>query len=56
MYGDEASGSGSGSGAAVHYDYSNNNKSERSSNHNKPPMFNGDPCNTPFSQHKNFSK
>ena len=28
----------------MHYDYSNNNsKSERSSNHNKPPMFNGDP-------------
>ena len=43
MSGDEASGSGSGSGAAVHYDYSNNNKNERSSNHNKPPMFNVDP-------------
>ena len=45
MSGEEASGSdsGSGSGAAVHYDYSNNNRNERSTNHNKPPMFNGDP-------------
>jgi len=38
-----ASGSGSGSRAAIPYDYSNNNKNERFANHNKPPMFNGDP-------------
>jgi len=37
------SGSGSGSGVSIPYDYSNNNKNERSTNHNKPPMFNGDP-------------
>jgi len=45
MSGEDASGSGSGSGsrAAIPYDYSNNNKNERSANHNKPPMFNGDP-------------
>jgi len=48
MYGEDASssgtGSGSGGGAAIPYDYSNNtNKHERSANHNKPPMFNGDP-------------
>ena len=36
-------GSGSGGGAAIPYDYSNNtNKNERSANHSKPPMFNGD--------------
>jgi len=41
-----SSGAGSGSvgGAALPYDYSSNtNKNERSANHNKPPMFNGDP-------------
>ena len=43
MYGEDASGSGSGLGVAIPYDYSNNNKNERSANHNKPPMFNGDP-------------
>jgi len=46
MFGEDASGSGSasGSGVAIPYDYSNNNnKNERSANHNKPPMFNGDP-------------
>ena len=48
MSGEDASsssaGSGSGGGAAIHYDYSRNtSKHERSSNHNKPPMFNGDP-------------
>jgi len=47
MFGEEASsssvGSGSG-GAAIQYDYSSNiSKHERSANHNKPPMFNGDP-------------
>ena len=41
MSGEDASGSGSG--VAIHYDYNNNNKNERSANHNKPPMFNGDP-------------
>ena len=34
---------GFGSGTAIPYDYNNNNKNERSANHNKPPMFNGDP-------------
>jgi len=34
---------GSGFGTAIPYDYSSNNKNERSANHNKPPMFNGDP-------------
>jgi len=47
MSGEEASSSGAGSGSGgVHipYDYSNNtSKHERSSNHNKPPMFNGGP-------------
>jgi len=48
MSGEEASssgaGSGSGGGVAIPYDHSNNtSKHERSSNHNKPPMFNGDP-------------
>jgi len=34
----------SGGGVAIPYDCSNNtSKHERSSNHNKPPMFNGDP-------------
>ena len=46
MSGEDASGSGtgsgSGSGVAIPYDYSNN-KNDRSANHNKPPMFNGDP-------------
>ena len=46
MSGEDASGSGSssgsGCGAAIHYDYSNN-RNERSANHKKPPMFNGDP-------------
>ena len=39
MSGEDASGSG----AAIPYDYSKNNKNDRSANHNKPPMFNGDP-------------
>jgi len=43
---EEASSSGAGScsgGAAIPYDYSSNiSKHERSANHNKPPMFNGD--------------
>jgi len=47
MSGEEASSSGAGSGsgrAAIQYDYSSNtSKHERSANHNKPPMFNGDP-------------
>jgi len=47
MSGEEASSSGTGSGsggAAIPYDYSSNiSKHERSANHNKPPMFNGDP-------------
>jgi len=48
MYGEDASssgvGSGCGGGAAIPYDYSSNtNKNERSANHKKPPMFNGDP-------------
>jgi len=46
MSGEDASGSGSASGSrvAMPYDYSNkNNKNERSANHNKPLMFNGDP-------------
>jgi len=48
MSGENASSSGAGSGsggrAAIPYDYSSNtNKHERSANHNKPPMFNGDP-------------
>ena len=46
MYGEDASSSGadSGGGAAIPYDYSSNtNKHERSANHNKPLMFNGDP-------------
>jgi len=47
MFVEDASGSsassGSGGGAAIPYDYSSNtNKNERSANHNKPPMFNGD--------------
>ena len=38
------SDSGSGGGATIPYDYSNStNKNERSANHNKPPMCNGDP-------------
>ena len=39
------SGSGSGGGAAFQFDYStiNNNKKDRNTNHNQPPMFNGDP-------------
>jgi len=40
-----SSGAGSGSGGrvAIPYDYSSNtSKHERSSNHNKPSMFNGD--------------
>ena len=42
MSGGEASSSGSG-GAAIPYDYSSNiSNHERSANHNKPPMFNGD--------------
>jgi len=44
---EEASSSGAGSGfggAVIQYDYSSNtSKHERSANHNKPPMFNGDP-------------
>ena len=47
MSGEEASSSGAGSGsggAAIQYDYNSNiSKHERSANHNKPPMFNGDP-------------
>ena len=47
MSGEEASSSGAGSGsggARIPYDYSSTiNKHERSANHNKPPMFNGDP-------------
>jgi len=47
MSGEEASSSGAGSGsggAAIPYDYNNNiSKHERFANHNKPPMFNGDP-------------
>jgi len=48
MSGEEASSSGAGSisggGVVIPYDYSSNtSKHERSSNHNKPPMFNGDP-------------
>ena len=47
MSGEGASSSGTGSGSgrtAIPYDYSNNtSQHERSSNHNKPPMFNGDP-------------
>jgi len=47
MSGEDASGSGfgSGGGAAIQYDYSSNNtkKNDRTANHNKPPMFNGDP-------------
>jgi len=47
MSGEEASSSGAGSGsgrAAIPLDYSSNiSKHERSANHNKPPMFNGDP-------------
>ena len=38
-------GSGSGGGAAIQFDYSTikNSKNDRNTNHNKPPMFNGDP-------------
>ena len=47
MSGDEASSSGAGSGsggAVIPYDYSSNiSKHERSANHKKSPMFNGDP-------------
>jgi len=48
MSGEDASssgaGSGSGGGAAIPYDYSSNtNKNESYANHNKLPMFNGDP-------------
>ena len=47
MSGEKASSSSAGSGsggAAIPYDYSSNiSKHERSANHNKPPMFNGDP-------------
>jgi len=47
MSGGEASSSGAGSGsggAAIPYDYNSNiSKHERSANHNKPPMFNGEP-------------
>jgi len=46
MSGEEASSSGAGSGsggAAIPFDYSSKiSKHERSANHNKPPMFNGD--------------
>ena len=39
-----SAGPGSDGGATIPYDYSSNtNKKERSANHNKPPMFNGDP-------------
>ena len=45
MSGGDASGSVTsfGSGAAIPYEYNNNNKNNRFANHNKPPMFNGDP-------------
>ena len=47
MFGEEASSSGAGSGsggARIPYDYNSTiRKHERSANHNKPPMFNGDP-------------
>ena len=48
MSGEEASSSGarsgSGGGAEIPFDYNiNTSKHEKSSNHNKPPMFNGDP-------------
>ena len=47
MSGESSSGAGSGSGggAAFQFDYStiNNNKKDRNTNHNQPPMFNGDP-------------
>ena len=47
MSGEEASSSGAGSGsggARSPYDYSSTiSKHEKSVNHNKPPMFNGDP-------------
>ena len=44
MYGEDASSSGSGGGVVIPYDYSSNtSKHERSANHNKPPMFTGDP-------------
>ena len=47
MSGEEASSSGAGSGSgrtAIPYDYNSTiSKHERSANHNKPPMFNGDP-------------
>ena len=46
MSGEEASSSGAGSGpgrTAIPFDYnSNTSKHERSANHNKPSMFNGD--------------
>jgi len=49
MSGEEASSSGAGSGSgrtAIPFEYSSNtSKHERSANHNKPPMFNGDPRN-----------
>ena len=47
MSGEEASSSGAGSGsggARIPYDYNSTiSKHKRSANHNKPPMFNGDP-------------
>ena len=47
MSGEEASSSGTGSGsggARIPYDYNSTiSKHEKSVNHNKPPMFNGDP-------------
>ena len=47
MSGEEASSSGAGFGSgrtAIPFDYSSNTSNhDRSANHNKPPMFNGDP-------------
>ena len=47
MSGESSSGAGSGSGggAAFQFDYNtiNTSKNDRNTNHNKPPMFNGDP-------------
>ena len=46
MSGESSSGAGSGLGdaAAIPFDYStiNTSKNDRNTNHNKPPMFNGD--------------
>ena len=56
---EEASSSGAGSGccgAAIPFDYSSNiSKHERSANHNKPPMFNGDPEMFSWWQSKMYS-